>query len=713
MAKKQITSPPLVDNIALDKQFDKYQLPQTPIPQSGPAYRDPRSPMPVLPPGQGAGADRKVNPEDQLMGHILAAGTGKEGGGKQRSANLDFSRYDSIMPGEYDNEDAYGQGQAWYSKMANGVGKGLVLTGTTFLQSTAGLIYGIGSWNKDGRAASFYDNDFTRSLDNINKWSEDAMPNYYTNSEKNARWYAPSKLASANFLWDGIVKNLGFAAGAALSGMAYTSALKALPLANRLFTVGKGADVLARSEAALFKAGKSAAMHGELVGLANQFSSQYNVLNTAGRGLVAALATTGEAGIESFHNLNETRDGLIADYKKENGGLAPEGADLDKINATADDVGNSSFWLNASLLTVTNYIQFPKILGSSYKGEKGLINGLARESGNIVRTSEKGAARQVWKIKEAKKGVDRVLATLNKIRPYTFSVSEAIEEGSQFAISKGTMDYYNKKYSGDAYDILSSVAEGLNETFGSDEGMESILIGGLSGSIMLGRGRWRQASAKQKNTRDLVKGLNTYQISDFSEKTIESVVRGVSIQEEREALLKEGDEFGSKTEEAKYIHNYLLPRIKFGRMDLVRADIEEYTKLASTENGFAALQEEGKALKTEKRENYLARIGRFQQVADNMEALYQSITLRYGGLVGEDGKVVYPESVLEKMMYAGTMIDDFSNRISQTESKVPLDVHPILDDIVEGKEESYEAAKATIIADASLVGEKQADALQA
>jgi hypothetical protein len=127
------------------------------------------------------------------------------------------------------NEDLAGQYQSFGSKALNGVGKGLVLTGTTFLQGTVGLVNGIYQAVNDGKFSSFYDNEFNRSLDEINKWSEDAMPNYYTTAESEASWYSPKYWKTGNFLFDGVIKNLGFATGAYLTGGAYTSALKALP----------------------------------------------------------------------------------------------------------------------------------------------------------------------------------------------------------------------------------------------------------------------------------------------------------------------------------------------------------------------------------------------------------------------------------------------------------------------------------------------------
>ena len=130
------------------------------------------------------------------------------GGGRMRTldeyAGNEKGRYDYFMPGDFDNEDAAAQGQSFGSKMVNGVSKGLLLTGTTFLQSTAGLVNGTYQAIADGKFSSFYDNEFNRSLDELNKASEDALPNYYTAEERDANWYSPKYWATGNFLWDGV-----------------------------------------------------------------------------------------------------------------------------------------------------------------------------------------------------------------------------------------------------------------------------------------------------------------------------------------------------------------------------------------------------------------------------------------------------------------------------------------------------------------------------
>jgi hypothetical protein len=644
---------PLIDKALLESTLGGYVPPAAPGDLPNLAHTAPSLPMP--------GADGQPTPSalSALENSVLSPSGAKQmGGGIPRSlAESTSKRYDAFVPGNYNNEDAYAQGQGWTDKMVNGVGKGLLLTGTTFLQSTLGLANGLARWAIDGRAASFYDNEFNRQLDEINKASEDYLPNYYKDVEKNSSWYSPSKLISANFFWDGIIKNMGFAAGAALSGNVYSSAIKglsSLPALSKLFSVGKAAEALAATEEGLLAANKVADTYGKVKGLSDKFLSTYNTLNVGQRAVVAGLATTGEAGFEAFHNLNDFRNEKIREYTEANG-VPPTGQALDEINAAADAVGNSSFLLNTGLLTATNYIQFPKILGASYRAEKGIVNSLTREIGDIT----KDAAGNII-AKPTRFG--KIVSTLDKVRPYTFSIAEGFEEGAQYAIQVGTKDYYNKKYKGDATSFLASLSEGVTQTLGTNEGMENVLIGGLSGALMSARGKYAENKEIAANTTAAIELFNKYKLSDFTKDTIDSVNRGTILQQERENLIRQGDVLESKDKEADYIINYLTPRIKYGRFDLVRSDIEDYRRLASTDEGFAQLQAEGKAFAEDTKESYLQRLASLEQTADNVKSLYQSLNLRYGGLV-KDGKAVYSPEIMDKMVYAASKIADYDKRI--------------------------------------------------
>jgi hypothetical protein len=698
---------PLLDRMGLEQQFGGYTPPGAPEPLPNIPFRGLRNPMP------DGGDGTPVSAIDALDASIRKPVGQKRGGSILRPlSEMTNPRYDAFVPGDYNNEDAYAQGQSWTEKMVNGVGKGLVLTGTTFLQGTVGLVNGVGNWIATGNASSFYDNEMNRALDRLNKELDDnLLPNYYTNVEKNAAWYSPDNLFTANFAWNGIVKNLGFAAGAALSGGVYASAIKglsALPGISRLVSIGKQAEVLAATEAGLASANKVADTYGKIKSLSDRFLTSYKILNPGGRAVVAGLATTGEAGFEALQNLNEERNKLIEEYMVENDGVYPQGEALDAINKKAEQVGDASFWANVGLLTATNYIQFPKILGSSFKAEKGMINSLARETKDIVEDAGKYVAKPSVG--------DKLLGKLNKIRPYTFSASEAFEEGAQYAIGISVKDYFNKKNNNEATSFLDSLSEGLTQTFGTDEGMENIIIGGLSGSIMQARGRYVQDKEKTKNTADAIQKFNQYRLSDFTKDTIDSVNRGTVLQQEREQLLKRGDVLNSKDKEADYVINYLAPRVKYGRFDLVQADINDYKALASTEEGFAQLVAEGKALPTDTREAFLARVENLQQTANNVKSLYQSLSLRYAGQVDEQGKALYPPAVIDQMVYAASKVADYDVRIPKLSPKLSaagINVDEVVKDIVEGKVDSFNGAVDTIANMKDLTDDQKEDLGQA
>jgi len=359
---------PLVDRASLEQSLGGYEPKGFPEPLLPTVAHVPIStPLPQV---DGEPTPMAIS---AIENSVLAARKGDPrqfGGSIPRTlAEVTSSRYDNFIPGDYNNEDAYAQGQGWTAKMVNGVGKGLALTAGTFLQSTFGMVNGVARWAQDGRIASFYDNPENRAVDDLYKKLEDVLPNYYSDAERNAAWYSGTKLFSANFLWDGIVKNMGFAAGAALSGNVYAAAVRglaALPGLSRLVSVGKAAEVLAAQEEALLSANAVSSV-GKIKSLSDRFLTSYNILSPGGRAVVAGLATTGEAGFEAFQNLNQFRNEKIQEWKDAHGGLEPSGEDLAAINAAADSVGNTSLLLNTGLLTATNYIQFPKLLTHSLR----------------------------------------------------------------------------------------------------------------------------------------------------------------------------------------------------------------------------------------------------------------------------------------------------------------------------------------------------------
>jgi hypothetical protein len=225
--------------------------------------------------------------------------------------------------------------------------------------------------------------------------------------------------------------------------------------------------------------------------------------------------------------------------------------------------------------------------------------------------------------------------------------------------------------------------------------MENVLIGGLSGALMSARGKYTENKQIGTNTAAAIEAFNKYRLSDFTKDTIDSVNRGTVLQQEREDAIRQGDILESKDKEADYIINYLTPRIKYGRFDLIRSDIEDYKKLASTDEGFAQLQSEGKAFAGDTKELYLQRLANLEVTAEDIKSLYQSLDVRYGGLVNADGKPVYSPKVMDQMVYAATKVADYDQRLPQLMAvldAVGISTTDVVNDLTTGNSDSYIAA---------------------
>jgi hypothetical protein len=582
-----------------------------------------------------------------------------------------------------DNEDLYAQGQSWGDKALNGLLKGLNLAGTTFLQGTVGLVAGLGNVIAGNGANSFYNNDFSNTIESWNKRTENYLPNYYTKKERDSKWYEGSNLFTANFLFDKFVKNLGFSLGAIYSGAAVTKALKLVPAINSLFTGEKALATLSQIENKIslvpatertLEMANTIRQASDAVNKAVKFGTQ------AERFVVGTLGAATEGGIEALQGLNDYRNNLIDQYTASTG-VAPQGDALDKINSYAENLGDARFLMNMALLTATNYVMLPKILGSSYKTSKGLAN---QEVNAVAKNAE---GQWVSRFSQASKPV-KLLSKAKNIAGLFFSPTEGFEEISQYAVERGVQDYYNKAYRGEGRDWVSSIGQGYYDAIHSDEGMEQFLIGALSGGLQQAgivstkgfgksgnikeRGWTGQGGERQRNTESFISGLNDpkNQVKFKSESWLkdmsDAAARGINLQQEGESYIRQGDVLEAKDNEADYMHNYLAVRIKHGRFDLVKEDIDNYTQQASTPDGLEGLKQQNIANENDTQATFLQRMQNFSRHAENVDSLYKSLNLTYGGIVNKETKErIYTDAVIDKMVYAASKIADYDQRIPE------------------------------------------------
>ena len=611
----------------------------------------------------------------------------------------DNRRYDVYSSDIVDQEDQSAYAQSGLEKAKNGLLKGVNLAATT-IAGGFGMIGGAAQSTFTGRLADIWDNPFMQGLD---KWNNEVdqtyLPNYYTNVEKNAKWYSTDNWITTNFLFDKVIKNAGFAVGAMVSGniinagllragaslgkaaMAGATAAESSqafkifsPLLRntaRAFSNGKNIEAAALLEGELSSIADVAAKSSKLAEIASTTNRIAGFSDTARRTAVAIYSSAGESAFEALQTSNQYRETKIQEYKNLNGGIEPSGEALEQINREAEAVGKTSFFGNMALLSATEYIQLPYLLGSSYKSSKQAANSLIGKVDDVVLEDGKyiaktSATTKFGKLYQGVKGVGQ----------YVFDPKEAGQEIGQYALQVGAQNYYNKAFkSNDANAWVDGFLYGMvgkneqGEDVGalvSKEGIESGIIGGLTGGVMQAKGTFLENKAVKANTATFLNQLNTTpSFRAAFEDRMNSINRGVVLQKQQQDAVIAGDELEAKDLKADLMHNYLAPRIKYGRFDMVMDDIQELKRVGATEGGLSELKEQGVANINDTVQSYQQRLTQMENVAKSTEQLYKAIDLRYSGVVNKDGEKVYSPEAIDKMVYSTSKIADYDLRIPQ------------------------------------------------
>lgn len=423
-----------------------------------------------------------------------------------------------------------GELQPWYAQIGAGLAKGAILAGTTFADGILGTIVGLGNAAATGTFSGFWDNPFSNAMQQVNEWSESALPNYYTDAEQNDPWY--ENIFSANFIGDKFLKNLGFAVGAAYSGKISAGATSRLLGLNKARQAFKGA-VTASGEALNPNAALQAYREGDLfldgVRLTDELARDAKKLKMAEPTLKltgAFSGALGEARIEAIQNSKDwfelhkqqlddaqakvaaqEQEAMLrefpqfAQYQISPDGntfeqvLTPEGqamlqarvdakfdykGGLQKLSEDRAKMGNIDFALNIPLLTVSDAWQFGKFYAGGYNTAKkgSQILKTVAEDGTVSYSAAKPSVLKNA-LKIASKGVAE--------GPYEEMGQAVAGKVAGYKYTSELNDFYGAKIDPDAesetIDWLQATAKAIQQTYGTVEGWEEGFIGGLTGLV--------------------------------------------------------------------------------------------------------------------------------------------------------------------------------------------------------------------------------------
>lgn len=382
-----------------------------------------------------------------------------------------------------DAVDVRAENQPWYAQLGAGIAKGAVLTGTTFLDGTMGLLYGSAKAIGDEDVSKLWDNDFSKAMQSINDWSERELPNYYTSQEQDASIW--DKLFTANFWGDSLIKNLGFTVGAFYSGGLEAGAIRGL---GRLAMTG------AKNLGATISTIKNIAQTSQATAsILGSFTSAVN------EGRIEALNNSREyykaVSSDLLNQHNERLKSIQDNYygtEMYNNLVAQENDNYNKaMTKLSEDrvhMGNVDLALNIPILTISNLIQFGKMYGRGFK-----------------------TARRAQQIEE-NIGGRGITGTLGKYAPKTTKseiytaalknpISEGMEEVNQQLASNISADYYKTDVDNyykaltdpnnrqEANSWLKASMQAFTETMGDQSTWEQFLVGAMTGAMGMPRFR--------------------------------------------------------------------------------------------------------------------------------------------------------------------------------------------------------------------------------
>ena len=535
------------------------------------------------------------------MQRSLTPSTSKNVGLELASQGYGDSSYDEDIQFENQAEnlnEVRAIEQPWYSQIGAGLAKGAVLAGTTFLDGTIGLILGaakgIQNLSDDNPSTGFlsglWDNDFSKAMQDVNKLSEKALPNYYTHDEQEQPWY--ENFFTANFLGDKFLKNLGFTVGAYYSGLIGSGLLKGGIAA--LQSTKKGAEAF-----------NTAAKLAKTIGIVRE-ASDFPAFVTSSVG--ATISAVNEGRIEALNNSNDwfeyQKAQLDSQHKKRLQNISNTYDDteiaeqliesenkaytssLGKLSEDRIHMGNADLLMNIPILAASNIIQFGKMYANGFKTARKTTNIVGRAGEYTAGTTKLGAATAITK----------------------GALSEGSEEILQSAASNISGNYYatdvnnfyksktDPKAAQETLSLVKSFAEGINETVNDGSSWEEFFIGSLTGALGMPRfrgirsesgslqspvtikggaiGEWRDYNEKIARENKIAKYMNSRMNSPEFKNYYQGLIRHNKYQNDMNRAAEEDDEFNFKNAEHAQLVSDIAMFDNAGKMEALTTLID-------------------------------------------------------------------------------------------------------------------------------------------
>jgi len=520
------------------------------------------------------------------------------------------SQYDiGALPG-MDKEDLRGERQTVSDKIVNGITQASGKALTSFTSGTAGTVYGLGAMlstigsEKGFEFSKLYDNNVTQGLDKIGEYLAKENPLYQTKEYQNMS--IPEKLLTANLWWGDVLSGAGYTLGAvgtgALSGGVYRAIAKTL-------------------------------------GNTGKFARAGEVLTTA------TASAIGESGEEGRSAGKELESKLMELATAQYGSEIPQQV-LDDIQAKKKATENVVFLINMPFIAGSNFLQFGKTM-TNMKSEVKALGEIGESVGKKI--EQKALLGDFTKI-ELTRG-EKIAQKAGKILAQP--VEEGTKEQLQGAMGTGTKDFYTKKFKGEDADILSSTIEGLKQSYGTQQGWESFVVGALSTLVSGGASKGSALREAFKSDDPQINAaldiLDKHNPKEVYKELIQADNRAKTLSTEISEAAAKNDKFEFNNAQHDLLTSYTLSRLKTGQYESLKEDLESIKtmKPEDFQATFGVTPEESN------KNSVLALVQKRLDSIDNIAKAYETVETNFSNL--SDGNK-------ERLIHASVTIDDVKDR---------------------------------------------------
>jgi hypothetical protein len=468
----------------------------------------------------------------------------------QYNEGSDRSKYDTT--GITPLEEQRAQKQGFWDSAANITGRLIGRASLSAVETVGMLGYGLPKAVVTGDMSAIFDNELTDKFKTFDNALVNSTPFYQTKAEQESSLFSKTYLTSTNFWGNLIGEGGGFVAGAVLGGGLIG---KGIGLAGR---VAKSAGILA-AEGEKVAEVASAAKSGNILDKLISFAKGSSAKNSAQYYTQRIGGNMYEAGVEARGIKEEILRAKEEEFKKMYPYATPTEAQRSEWEDIANTYSNAGFGLNLGLLMIDGFNAGKFFKG--YKNTNRTVNAL-REGGQYV---EKGKYGKIFdRLKVATGG----------------PLSEMAQEGGQFITEKTTTDLAAKTKTRntelDFNEYFLSTMKGLEETFGTKEGQESMLAGFLLASPT----NIYQAVKEGSLDKEGIAILNKYITKDTFQKVLnynsEAYENGSG--ESRDDAAYSNSKLTYETLQRKDWMKYVKSRDDAGRFDDVLDDIAREKK---------------------------------------------------------------------------------------------------------------------------------------